>query len=291
MIEAEKANFPVAMMCRCLDVSPSGYYAQRNAAPSKRAKENEVLKQEIKAVYEDSRKTYGSPRVHADLQAAGHKVGRNRVARLMAAEGLFARRKPKFRRTTDSGHDEPVAPNILDRNFEADAPDQAWVADITYVWTVEGWMYLAVIIDLFSRRVVGWSMADNMRTELVLNALRAALGSRAPDEAGLTFHSDRGSQYASRSYRQALEAAGITCSMSRRGNCWDNAVAESFFSTLKTELVHNMVFMSRTAARTTIAEWIEVFYNRKRRHSTIGYVSPAEYEQRYLDQLNADDAA
>ena len=152
-------------------------------------------------------------------------------------------------------------------------------------------MYLAVIIDLFSRRVVGWSMADNMRTELVLNALRAALGSRAPDEAGLTFHSDRGSQYASRSYRQALEAAGITCSMSRRGNCWDNAVAESFFSTLKTELVHNMVFMSRTAARTTIAEWIEVFYNRKRRHSTIGYVSPAEYEQRYLDQLNADDAA
>lgn len=291
MIEAEKASFPVTMMCKCLGVAASGYYASRNAEPSERAKENEMLKQEIKKAHEESRKTYGSPRVHAELQANGHQVGRNRVARLMAEEGLFARRKPKFRKTTDSDHDKPVAPNVLDRNFEVDAPDRAWVADITYIWTLEGWMYLAVIIDLFSRRVVGWSMANHMRTELVLNALEAALGSRVPDVAGLVFHSDRGSQYASGDYRAALDGAGITCSMSRKANCWDNAVAESFFSTLKTELVHDAIFMTRSSAKTTIAEWIEVFYNRRRRHSTIGYISPAEYEQRHLEQLNAAEAA
>jgi transposase InsO family protein len=291
VIEVEKANFPVAMMCRCLDVAPSGFYANRNAEPGERAKQDAALKVEIKKAHEESRRTYGSPRVHAELQAAGHKVGRNRVARLMAEDGLFGRRKPKFRKTTDSDHGSPVAPNVLDRNFDADAPDRAWVADITYIWTYQGWMYLAVIIDLFSRRVVGWSMAEHMRTELVLNALEAALGSRVPDTLGLVFHSDRGSQYASGDYRAALDEAGITCSMSRRANCWDNAVAESFFSTLKTELVHDVIFMTRASAKTTIAEWIEVFYNRRRRHSTIGYVSPVEYERRYFEQLDAAEAA
>lgn len=291
MIEAEKANFSVAMMCRCLEVTRSGFYAHRNAEPTERQKANEKLKMEIKRVHKESRGTYGSPRVHAELEEQGHKVGRNRIARLMAEEGVVGRRKPKFRKTTDSAHGHPVAPNILARRFEVDGPDRAWVADITYIWTYEGWMYLAVIIDLFSRRVVGWSMADHMRTELVLSALEAALGSRAPDETGLLFHSDRGSQYASGDYRKALEAAGITCSMSRRANCWDNAVAESFFSTLKTELVHNVIFTNRAAAKTTIAEWIEVFYNRRRRHSTIGYLAPVEYERRHLERKKADEAA
>jgi transposase InsO family protein len=201
----------------------------------------------------------------------------------MREEGVVGRRKPRFRRTTDSNHTLPVAANVLERNFVADAPDTAWVADITYVWTAQGWLYLAVILDLFSRRVVGWSMADHMRTELVLDALRAALGSRLPNEAGLVFHSDRGAQYASRAYQEALDANGITCSMSRRGNCWDNAVAESFFSTLKTELVHNMLFLTRDSARNAIAEWIEIFYNGKRRHSSLGYATPLEAERRYYE--------
>ena len=291
MIQTEKASFKVAMMCRCMDVSRSGFHAWSTAEPSQRAKANAKLTEEIRVVYEESRKTYGSPRVHAELVENGHEVGRNRVARLMAEEGLVARRKPKFRKTTDSDHDDPIAPNVLARNFETDAPDQAWVADITYIWTLQGWMYLAVIIDLYSRRVVGWSMAEHMREELVHNALRAALGSRTPDPGGLVFHSDRGSQYAAKDYRRALSKAGITCSMSRRANCWDNAVAESFFSTLKTELVHNMIFMTRASAKTTIAEWIEIFYNGKRRHSTIGYISPVECERRYYQTLIAAEAA
>jgi putative transposase len=291
VIEAEKANFAVTLMCRCLEVSPSGYYASRRSKPSNRVLENAALTKEIEKVHKESRQTYGSPRVHAELRANGHKVGRNRIARLMAEKGLVGRRKPRFRKTTDSNHNDPIAPNVLNRDFETDAPDKAWVADITYIWTCQGWMYLAVIIDLFSRRVVGWSMAEHMRTELVLNALHAALGSRVPDLSGLVFHSDRGSQYASGDYRAALERADITCSMSRRANCWDNAVAESFFSTLKTELVYNVIFMTRASAKTAIAEWIEVFYNRKRRHSTIGYATPAEYEERYFEQQEAAKAA
>ncbi len=268
-------------MCRCMNVSPSGYYKSRVIEPSSRAVENAALLEEIKDVHKESRKSYGSPRVHAELVARGFEVNKKRIERLMAEEGLVGRRKPKFVKTTDSDHDDPIAPNLLDREFEVEKPDIAWVADITYVWTVQGWLYLAVIIDLFSRRVVGWSMADNMRTELVLDALRAALGSRVPDVGGLLFHSDRGSQYAANDYRSALENAGITASMSRRGNCWDNAVAESFFSTLKTELVHNMLFLNHDSAKSAIAEWIEIFYNRKRRHSSIGYLSPADYELHY----------
>lgn len=283
-IESEKANYSVSMMCRALDVCRAGYYAWKSRTPSKRARENEQLKAKIAEVHKESRGTYGSPRVHAELVAQGFEVGRNRIARLMRDEGILGRRKPRFRKTTDSSHSLPVAANVLAREFMVDAPDRAWVADITYVWTAQGWLYLAVIIDLYSRRVVGWSMADHMRTELVLEALRAALGSRVPSAMGLVFHSDRGSQYASRDYQDALDDNGITCSMSRRGNCWDNAVAESFFSTLKTEFVHNMLFLTRDSARNAIAEWIEVFYNGKRRHSTLGYATPREAEDRYYQQ-------
>lgn len=271
-------------MCRVLGVSRSAYYTWCNRKPSDRAKENERLAAKITEVHKDSRGTYGSPRVHAELVAQGFDVGRHRIARIMREEGIVGRRKPKFRRTTDSNHKLPVAANILDRNFVADEPDRAWVADITYIWTRQGWLYLAVILDLFSRRVVGWSMAEHMRTELVLDALSAALGSRLPSAAGLVFHSDRGSQYASGDYQKALDANGITCSMSRRGNCWDNAVAESFFSTLKTELVHNVIFLTRDSARDAIAEWIEIFYNGKRRHSSLGYATPLEAEHRYYEQ-------
>ncbi len=280
----EKDNFPVTLMCRVLEVSKSGYYAWRNRAPSKRAQDNELLATKIDEVHAESRGTYGSPRVHAELVAQGFTVGRNRIARIMREDGIIGRRKPRFRLTTDSDHKLPVAKNLLDRMFTVDEPDQAWVADVTYIWTQQGWLYLAVIIDLFSRRVVGWSMADHMRTELVLDALTAALGSRLPSQAGLLFHSDRGSQYASNAYQAALDDHDITCSMSRRGNCWDNAVAESFFSTLKTELVHNVIFLTRDSARNAIAEWMEIFYNGKRRHSSLGYATPLEAERNYYDQ-------
>ncbi len=290
-IEAEKANFPVRMMCRCLSVSTSGFYAWQKREPSAHTKRDDALRGRIKDIHADSRKTYGSPRVHAELAEEGFEVSRKRVARLMAEEGIVGRRKRAFRKTTDSKHDQPIADNVLDQNFEADAPDKAWVADITYIRTHRGWLYLAVVIDLYSRRVVGWSMAEHMRTELVLNALGMALGSRNPHPEGLLFHSDRGSQYAAAKYRDALKDAGITCSMSRRANCWDNAVAESFFATLKVELIYRAVLLNPGLAKTTIAEWIEVFYNGKRRHSSIGYLAPREYERRFYASLEGAKAA
>lgn len=281
VIAAAEANFPIKLMCELLEVARSGYYAWKERQPSERAKENEVLAREIEDIHGESRKTYGSPRIREELRARGRKVSRKRVARIMRQKGIYGRRRRKFKKTTDSNHKHPVADNVLDRNFTVDKPDKVWVADITYVWTVEGWLYLAVIIDLFSRRVVGWSMADHMRTELVQDALRAALGHREPSEDGLLFHSDRGSQYAADDYREALSEAGIECSMSRKGECWDNAVAESFNSTIKTELVHRTIFLTRAIAKTTIAEWIEVFYNRQRRHSTIGYSTPVAFEESF----------
>ncbi len=292
MIDVEKANFSIDLMCDLLEVSRSGYYAWKNRKPSDRAKENATLEAEIEAIHKQSRQTYGSPRVHAELRARGLEVGRNRVARLMQENGICGRQRRKFKKTTDSNHDFPIAPNILDRDFTTDAPDKAWVADITYIWTAAGWLYLAVVLDLFSRRVVGWSMADHMKTELVLDALRRALGHRAPSGDGLMFHSDRGSQYASGDYRKALDVAGISCSMSRRGNCWDNAVAESFFSTLKMELIYNNeFFLTYESAQTDIAEWIEVFYNRQRRHSTIDYVSPVDFEDRHYNCIGGAKVA
>ena len=269
----------MTLMCEALEVSRSGYYASIGRKPSKRAQENAELVAEIRDIHRSSRSTYGSPRVHFELQARDFQVGRHRVARLMRENAITARFKRPFRRTTDSAHSLSVAENHLERNFTVDGPDKAWVTDITYLWTQQGWLYLAVVIDLFSRRVIGWSMAEHLRTELVLRALSMALGQRAPGP-DLTHHSDRGCQYASQAYREVLTAHGIRCSMSRKGDCWDNAVAESFFGTLKTELVHRTRWLTRLAARTAVFEYIEVFYNRQRRHSYLGYLSPVEYENR-----------
>ena len=276
-IQTEKARFPITLMCRQLEVSTSGFYAWLARPPSARSIANKRLVVEVKAVHAKSRGNYGSPRVHAELVAQGGHVGKNRVARLMRENGIVARRKKRFRHTTDSQHGMPVAPNTLARAFAVDEPDKVWVTDITYIWTREGWLYLAVILDLFSRRVVGWSMNERITRQLALDALSMAIAARAPT-VGLLHHSDRGSQYASGDYRAALEAAGIACSMSRKGNCWDNAVAESFFGTIKTELVHHEDWATRADARSAIFDYIEVFYNRCRRHSSIGYVSPIEYE-------------
>ena len=278
MIEAEKGKYSVSMMCRQLRVSRSGYYAWATRKPSLRKQQDEQLVVEIKTAHEASRGSYGSPRIVRDLKERGFRVGRRRVARLMRDNGITGHAPKRFRRTTDSKHGFEVADNVLNREFEVDAPDKVWATDITYIRTWQGWMYLAVVVDLFSRRVVGWSMATHMRTGLVLGALQMALGRRSP-RLDLLAHSDRGSQYASHRYRQELQQRGITCSMSRKADCWDNAVVESFFATLKKELIHRRPWPSIRAARTAIAEYVEVFYNRKRRHSTLGYVSPAEFEK------------
>lgn len=283
MIRAEKAAFPVSFMCGLTGVSRSAYYGWERRGPSRREREDAVLVEKIRESHRRSRGTYGSPRVRDDLREQGETAGRHHVARLMHEHGITARPLKRFRKTTDSKHDLPVAPNRLERNFAAAKPDTVWVGDITYIWTAAGWSYLAVIVDLFSRRVVGWALDDNMRAELVTAALTMAQGHRriAP---GLVFHSDRGSQYASGDYRKALEGAGILSSMSRKGDCWDNAVAESFFATLKRELVRQCYWMNGKAARMAIHEYIEVFYNRQRRHSTNGNLSPVEYERRFEDQ-------
>ena len=277
-IGAEKADFPVRLMCRILKVTRSGFYAWRRREPSPRALADERLRMKIREIHQRSRRTYGSPRVHAELQAEGFKAGRNRVAREMQQMGLFGRRPKRFRKTTDSDHTKPVAGNLLKRNFDVEQPNQVWVTDITYVWTLEGWLFLAIVIDLFARRVVGWAMAAHMRTQLVLEALGMALGRRLPP-AGLMHHSDRGSQYASADYRALLDRNGIVCSMSGKGACWDNAVAESFFGTLKEELVYRRTWDDRATARHEIAEFIECFYNSQRRHSGLGYLSPIAYER------------
>jgi len=277
VIRGNQDQFPVALMCRLLEVSRSGFYAWVSRPESTRSSENRQLTEEITKIFDDSRKTYGSPRVHADLKEQGFDVGRKRVARLMRQEGLRARGKRRFRKTTDSEHNRQTPPNVLDRQFKVDAPNRVWAGDITYVWTREGWMYLAVVLDLFSRKVIGWATADHMRTDLVLLALRSALLSRGPTN-GLMHHSDRGSQYASDDYRKELKEHGIECSMSRKGNCWDNAVVESFFGTLKTELDAAQGWDTRAEARSAVFEYVEVFYNRVRRHSYLGYVSPETFE-------------
>jgi putative transposase len=264
-------------MCKVLEVSTQGFYAWLKRSPSGRQRANVALAVTIKELHIRSRRRYGSPRVQRALQVRGQRVGRNRIARLMREQGLRARPKRRFRRTTDSNHQHPVAPNVLDRNFTAAAPDQVWVTDITYVWTHEGWLYLAAILDLFSRRVVGWAMSNSLERQIALDALSMALQGRNP-APGLVHHSDRGCQYASGDYRRILKDRGIVCSMSRKGDCWDNAVAESFFATLKTELVYECNFATRAEATTAIFEFIEVFYNRERFHSSLGYLTPAGYE-------------
>ncbi len=275
-IHAENVNFPVRVLCRVLRVSPSGYYAWTKRMPSSRALANQALEADIRAIHAKSRGTYGSPRVHRELRRT-RPVSRKRVARIMRENGLYGHKPPRFRVTTNSKHADPVAPNVLARDFKAAAVDRKWVGDITYVWTGEGWLYLAVLIDLYSRRVVGWAVADHMRTALPLTALTMALGRRRPP-CNLVHHTDRGCQYASADYRRALRAAGATASMSRTGDCYDNAVAESFFATLKKELIHRYRWLDRRDASRAIAEYIEIFYNNQRLHSSLGYQSPAEFE-------------
>lgn len=264
-------------MCRVLEVSTSGYYDWRGRAESQRKKQDRRLVVEIKAIHRQSRQTYGSPRIHDQLKDRGIRCGKKRVARLMQLHGLRAKQTRRFKATTDSKHTLPVAENVLSRQFTPSAPDVVWAADITYIPTRQGWLYLAVVLDLFSRRVVGWSMHKRLDRSLVLDALQMALRERSPGP-GLIHHSDRGSQYASGDYQALLEAQQMICSMSRRGNCWDNAPVESFFSTLKRELVHHRRYQTRAEARAELFEYIEVWYNRRRRHSSLGYQSPAEYE-------------
>ena len=277
-IQAHQEQHSVEKMVDALDVTRSGYYAWRKKPQSRRQRENDQLKEEIAKTYESSRKTYGSPRITQTLRQNGRNVGHNRVARLMRETGLRALTKKRWKVTTQSKHRYPVAENILGREFKAAGPDQKWVGDITYILTAEGWLYLAVVLDLYSRKVVGWSMSSEMRTDLVLDALNMALTERKP-AGGLLFHSDRGVQYASERFRSRLEQLGIQQSMSRKGNCWDNACVESFFGTMKQEGC-GILFKSRREARMFIFEYIAGFYNKRRSHSTLGYLSPDQFERR-----------
>ena len=274
-------RFEVALMCEILNVSRQGYYAwrrRRDRGPSPREVRRAELTAKIRVAHEQSRRTYGSPRVTVELKAAGERTCVNTVAKYMRAERIRVTPRRRFvPRTTDPDHPHPIAANVLDRSFAAAAPDRKWAADLTYVATAEGWLYLSVVIDLFSRKVVGWSMADDMRADGVADALRMALARRAPPP-GLLHHSDRGAQYACTLYREILDGQRIESSMSRPGNCYDNACVESFFGTFKTELVHREHYRTRAEARSSVFEWIECWYNRRRRHSSLGYVSPEAFE-------------
>ena len=277
-IEERKEDWPVTSMCRVLGVSRSGYYAWHSRKPSASEVWRQELTAEVKAIHAEVKGRYGSPRMHAELVGRGCVRCVNTVAKLMREAGVAAKPKRKFRQTTDSTHALPVAENALDRQFDVGEPNAAWVADVTYVATREGWLYLAVVVDLFSRLVVGWSMDSTMTSRLVVDALAMAVSGRHP-ASGLVAHSDRGSQYASEHHRRVLAGAGLVCSMSRRGNCWDNAPAESFFASLKKELVHGEDYATREEAKASIFDYVEVFYNRVRRHSTLGYLTPAEFER------------
>jgi putative transposase len=277
-IDEHRDQFPVRLLCETLEVSTAGYYAWRQRPASAQQQRREALVAEIRSIHAESKARYGSPRIHAELADREQSCCSNTVAKLMRDNGIAAKMARTFRCTTDSNHDLPVADNLLDRQFDPESPNESWVGDITYIPTREGWLYRAVVEDLYSRMVVGWSMADHMESRLVVDALEMAVQRRLPGE-GLLAHSDRGSQYASEHYQRLLAEHGIACSMSRRADCWDNAPMESFFASLKKELVHGADFVTRTEARAAIFEYIEVFYNAQRRHSSLGYVSPVEYEQ------------
>jgi putative transposase len=278
-IQAQSGRHGIVGMCLALGVSRGGYYGWLSRGESLRIRQDRLLLALIRAVYQQSRQRYGSPRIHAELSGDGVACGRHRIARLMRQDHLVARARRRFKATTHASPVNPVAPNELQRKFQVTEPDTFWTGDITYVWTAEGWLYLAVLLDLFSRRIVGWATSDRLTEQLALSALEQALVQRRP-KPGLLHHSDRGSQYTSRTYRHELAVRGIAVSMSRRGNCWDNAPAESFFSSLKTELfAGEPVPPTREAARQALFEYIEVFYNRKRRHSALGYLSPVRFEE------------
>src|SRR5215210_4215297 len=286
LIEDQRDIWPVRVMCDALSVSPSGFYAWRSRPESARKIANRELLVDIRRVHADHRGRYGAPRIHAELRAEGHIVSRKRIERVMHRHGIRAHAPRRYRVcTTDSKHALPIAANLLDRNFVAEKPDQIWLADIAYIPTGEGWLYLAVILDLFTRKVVGWAMREHMRAELTMAALTMAIQRRRPGP-GLVHHSDRGSQYAAGNYRKILQAAAITQSMSRKGNCWDNAPMESFFGTLKTELVHQCDYPDRDAARRDLFAYIEGYYNRRRIHSALGYITGSRQPENRLNPVS-----
>lgn len=279
-VDEHRSVWPVRVMCAVLGLSASGYYAWRSRPESARARANRALLDDIRRIHADGSGTYGSPRVHAVLRGHGRRVGRSRIERLMRGAGLRGLAAlPRRTRTTDSRHGYPIAPNRLGRNFTTQAPNQVWLADLTYIPTGEGWLYLATVLDLFTRKIVGWCMRPTLHVEIALDALQMAIQRQRP-APGLIHHSDRGIQYAAEAYRSALARAGITPSMSRKGDCWDNAPMESFFHPLKTERVHHRVYATRDQARRDLFQYIEGFYNPRRLHSALGYISPAEMERR-----------
>jgi transposase InsO family protein len=282
-IREHEREFRVSAMCRALEVGASGYYGRRDRKPSARAAENERLMGKVEAAHAESRGIYGSPKVYRQLRREGERVNHKRVERLMRENGLRAKRAEKSKRTTDSRHDLPVAENVPARQFSPERPDEVWASDITYVWTAEGWLYLVVFLDLYSRLVVGWAVSESLEAGFVEAAFLQGQARRGGAVSPLV-HSDRGSQYASAAFRERLSAWGCSQSMSRRANCWDNAVTESFFGVLKAEMIHHERFATRQEARDKLFDYIEVFYNRSRIHSATDYFAPAEYEARYRAQ-------
>jgi putative transposase len=290
-IETQRKDFELAELCDALAVSVSGYQAwKRGGRPERKRLTETQMVVLLKAIHGELKGAHGSPRMVRELRARGFPASKERVERLMREHGIRARHKRRYKATTDSKHGLPVAPNVLERNFAAQAPNQAWTADITYIWTDEGWLYLAVVIDLFNREVVGWSIKPRMTTDIVLDALTMAWFRRRPT-AGLIHHSDRGSQYASHAFQARLKSYGMICSMSRKGNCWDNATSESFFNSLKNERVHGTRYRTHAAAKADLFDYIEPFYNRKRQHSTLGYASPSRFMADWLSAQHEKDLA
>jgi len=281
-IKENQTQFDIRRLCKQLEVSRSGYYAWLNREESTRDKQNKQLLEVIKKGFDESRNTYGYRRIHHYLKTSGNSCGKNRVARLMRQAGLQPKTRRKFKATTNSKHKLPIHENHLQREFKPKQINQSWSSDITYVWTHEGWLYLAVIMDLYSRKIIGWAMDSRMTDNLVINALKMALF-RRKIASDLLLHSDRGSQYASRNYQALLKQHGIKCSMSRKANCWDNAAMESFFRSLKVESIYHETFKTREEAKTNIFDYIEIFYNRQRSHSTLNYLSPHDYEKQIIN--------
>lgn len=277
VVDASKAELPIKRLCNVLGVSASGYYAWKNRKMSKRQREDMIYLAHIRASFFESNQSYGVRRIHADMQEKGLGVGRERTARLMRDNKLKPRRTKRFKRTTDSNHKHPIAGNKLDQDFSCQAPDQKWGVDISYIWTTEGWLYLAIVLDLFSRRIVGWAADKRMQKGLAMEALQRALALRQP-KPGLIHHSDRGSQYCSGDYQKRLKAHNIEPSMSGKGNCYDNSMVETVFKTIKSELIWRTSFMTRLEATAAIGQYIDGFYNPRRRHSALGYKSPITYE-------------
>lgn len=279
MIKEESARFPLRLMCRMLAVSVSGYYAWNSRKPSDSEQRNLELSKKIKAIFDDEKGRAGAPRITKRLNAEGDSVSKHRVARVMRLNGWRAKAAKKFKATTNSNHHLPVSPNLLQQNFLACRPNEKWVSDITYCWTEEGWLYLAVVMDLYSRKVVGWAMSERMTKKLVIEALQMAIWSRKPSP-GLIIHSDRGSQYCSHEYQKILNFHSFTCSMSKRGDCYDNAAMESWNHSFKVEAIHGENFSTRDLAKKHVFEYIEIYYNRKRLHSMLGYKTPVSFEDK-----------